>query len=267
MNIAQKSLPYQGKQGIIKAYLRNTPYGGGEICSEQKGCAMLKAVIFDIDDTLYSYKQANKRAMERMKLFIMLELGIPMEEFEQDYHRLMQEQLQICGSNAGCHSRAIRFQRMMEERGLPLRYGAQLNDLYWEIMMDEMTPAEGAAQLLDGLRERGIRLGVGSDMTADWQIKKLDKLKLLDKLDFIVTSEEAGVEKPELKLFQLCAKKAGCAMEECLFVGDNLKKDVLGALNAGMDAVWVQPEESLRAEHPNVKSVSALKELIEHILS
>jgi FMN phosphatase YigB (HAD superfamily) len=45
-----------------------------------------------------------------------------------------------------------------------------------------------------------------------------------------------------------------------------LKKDVLGALNAGMDAVWVQPEESLRAEHPNVKSVSALKELIEHIL-
>jgi putative hydrolase of the HAD superfamily len=227
---------------------------------------MLKAVIFDIDDTLYSYKQANKRAMERMKLFIMMELGIPMEEFEQDYHRLMQEQLQICGSNAGCHSRAIRFQRMMEERGLPLRYGAQLNDLYWEIMMDEMTPAEGAAQLLDGLRERGIRLGVGSDMTADWQIKKLDKLGLLDKLDFIVTSEEAGVEKPELKLFQLCAKKAGCAMEECLFVGDNLKKDVLGALNAGMDAVWVQPEESLRAEHPNVKSVSALKELIEHIL-
>jgi putative hydrolase of the HAD superfamily len=228
---------------------------------------MLKAVIFDIDDTLYSYKQANKRAMERMKLFIMMELGIPMEEFEQDYHRLMQEQLQICGSNAGCHSRAIRFQRMMEERGLPLRYGAQLNDLYWEIMMDEMTPAEGAAQLLDGLRERGIRLGVGSDMTADWQIKKLDKLGLLDKLDFIVTSEEAGVEKPELKLFQLCAKKAGCAMEECLFIGDNLKKDVLGALNAGMDAVWVQPEESLRAEHPNVKSVSALKELIEHILS
>jgi putative hydrolase of the HAD superfamily len=227
---------------------------------------MLKAVIFDIDDTLYSYKQANKRAMERMKLFIMMELGIPMEEFEQDYHRLMQEQLQICGSNAGCHSRAIRFQRMMEERGLPLRYGAQLNDLYWEIMMDEMTPAEGAAQLLDGLRERGLRLGVGSDMTADWQIKKLDKLGLLDKLDFIVTSEEAGVEKPELKLFQLCAKKAGCAMEECLFVGDNLKKDVLGALNAGMDAVWVQPEESLRAEHPNVKSVSALKELIEHIL-
>jgi putative hydrolase of the HAD superfamily len=227
---------------------------------------MLKAVIFDIDDTLYSYKQANERAMERMKLFVMMELGIPMKEFEQDCHRLMQEQRQICGNNAGCHSRAIRFQRMMEERGLPLRYGAQLNDLYWEIMMDEMTPAEGAAQLLDGLRERGIRLGVGSDMTADWQIKKLDKLKLLDKLDFIVTSEEAGVEKPELKLFQLCAKKAGCAMEECLFVGDNLKKDVLGALNAGMDAVWVQPEESLRAEHPNVKSVSALKELIEHIL-
>jgi putative hydrolase of the HAD superfamily len=227
---------------------------------------MLKAVIFDIDDTLYSYKQANERAMERMKLFVMMELGIPMKEFEQDCHRLMQEQRQICGNNAGCHSRAIRFQRMMEERGLPLRYGAQLNDLYWEIMMDEMTPAEGAAQLLDGLRERGIRLGVGSDMTADWQIKKLDKLKLLDKLDFIVTSEEAGVSKPELKLFQLCAKKAGCAMEECLFVGDNLKKDVLGALNAGMDAVWVQPEESLRAEHPNVKSVSALKELIEHIL-
>jgi hypothetical protein len=36
MNIAQKSLPYQGKQGIIKAYLRNTPYGGGESVLSRK---------------------------------------------------------------------------------------------------------------------------------------------------------------------------------------------------------------------------------------
>jgi beta-phosphoglucomutase-like phosphatase (HAD superfamily) len=56
-----------------------------------------------------------------------------------------------------------------------------------------------------------VRVGVGSDMTADWQFRKLERLGLLDRIDFAVTSEEAGVEKPAPGFFALCLEKAGCA--------------------------------------------------------
>lgn len=50
-------------------------------------------------------------------------------------------------------------------------------------------------------------------------------------------------EKPEKKLFDRCCEKAQCRPEECVFIGDHLKKDVMGSLSAGMKAVWYLPSE------------------------
>ena len=59
------------------------------------------------------------------------------------------------------------------------------------------------------LKERGIRIGIGTDMTAHIQYRRLEFLNLSPYIDFIVTSEEAGVEKPTPHLFELCVEKAG----------------------------------------------------------
>ena len=73
------------------------------------------------------------------------------------------------------------------------------------------------------------------------------------------------MEKPDFGVFRLCAYKAGCAMEECLFIGDNLRKDVQGALEAGMSALWYQPDAQRAARVPNVKSIPSYEGLIDHI--
>ena len=74
-------------------------------------------------------------------------------------------------------------------------------------------------------------------MTAHIQFRKLEKLSLLSFVDFVVTSEEAGCEKPEKSFYELCIEKAGCLPEECLMIGDSLEKDVLGAKTAEMQAM------------------------------
>lgn len=227
---------------------------------------MPKAVIFDIDDTLYSYKSANAHAMDALCRYARRELNLEEGAFREDYNRVMDYQMRERGETAGCHSRAIRLQLLLEERGLPLRHAAAMNDLYWNALLDVITPSPGVTELIQALKGRGIRLGVGSDMTADWQLKKLERLGLLDLMDFVVTSEEAGVEKPDPGLFLLCAEKAGCLPEECLFIGDNLKKDVLGAQNAGMEALWLQPDPQKAGEYPSVKSIPGFQGLIDHIL-
>ncbi|MDD2981458.1 MAG: HAD-IA family hydrolase, partial [Hespellia sp.] len=79
-------------------------------------------------------------------------------------------------------------------------------------------------------------LGIGSDMTSYIQNKKLEKMNIAKYFDAVVTSEEAGRDKPGPEIFELCAKKAGCQVEECLFIGDSEEKDYMGAKDVGMQA-------------------------------
>lgn len=103
-------------------------------------------------------------------------------------------------------------------------------------------------------------------MTADYQYAKLERLGILRDMDFIVSSEETGSEKPERRLFDCCVEKAGCAASDCAFVGDSLENDVLGAQRAGLSPIWLcgQPQKELP---PNVKQIGSLGELPDLLVS
>ena len=230
---------------------------------------MTKAVLFDIDNTPYDLAAPHAEALRETEVRAAAELGVPRETLHAAYQRAFDWQIGNHADNAGFHSRAVRFQRVLEELRLPLRYAVPLADRYWAELLDRIGaagPVDGAAELLRGLKERGTRVGAATDMTADWQFRKLERLGLLDDLDFMVTSEEAGAEKPAAAFFALCLEKAECRPEECVFVGDNLRKDALGALHAGMRAFWVEPGAAKRAERPEVPSVASLRELLPILL-
>ena len=54
----------------------------------------------------------------------------------------------------------------------------------------------------------------------------------------MITSEEAGIEKLNRRMFDMIATKLGVKNDEVIYVGDSYKKDVMGAKNAGMTPVW-----------------------------
>ncbi len=91
---------------------------------------------------------------------------------------------------------------------------------------------------------------------------KLELMKVLQYFDFMVTSEEAGEEKPSPKIFNMCIKKAGCLPSECLFIGDDLKKDYYGALSAGMKALWFNVSNNNAENTAQITSLTQLLELI-----
>ena len=199
----------------------------------------LRAVIFDLDNTLYDYDTAHGTAFVKLCAFAEKTLGLPEAEFRTVYRLVMEEQITRCGgAYAAIHNRMIRFQMILERIGRPILYAPEMSDLYWNVFLDACEPVSGVRETLETLRAE-YRLGVGTNMTADYQYRKLQKLGLLDLTDFLVSSEEVGAEKPERKLFEVCAEKAGCPAEACLFVGDSLSHDVRGAQGAGMRAVWL----------------------------
>lgn len=227
---------------------------------------MLKAVVFDLDNTLYDYDSAHAAAWQVQAAFVQRELGLSEARFRALHSEAFRLQIERCGEVGAIHNRLIRSQLILEAVHRPIALAPQMADVYWNAFMEHMQPFADAADTLDALRALGIRVGIGTNMTADRQFDKLKKLGLMERIDFMVTSEEAGAEKPSAKLFALCVEKAGCAAGECAFVGDSLEKDALGACRAGLRGLWLRRDPD-QAVPQGVEALNALSELPDRIAS
>ena len=96
-----------------------------------------------------------------------------------------------------------------------------------------------AADTLAALRRRGLRLGLITNGESRLQNAKVDLCGLRPLLDLSAVSGDEGIHKPDPRLFRRIAARLGVAAEDCLFVGDNVKNDIEGALSAGMQAAWI----------------------------
>ena len=202
----------------------------------------IKTVVFDIDNTLYDFVTANRLGLDALAAYTAEQFGWSRDEFEKSHKEVQEEIYRYTSFNGSCRNRILRYQKMLEKAHLPLYpHALRMYNLYWNTLLDAMVPFEGVQQVMRTLRERGLRIGVGTDMTAMMQLRKLEKLGVLDCVDFMVTSEEAGAEKPSRIFFDMVLAKAECLPQECLFVGDHLQKDAHGALDAGMQALWYHP--------------------------
>lgn len=105
-----------------------------------------------------------------------------------------------------------------------------------------------AADTLAALRRRGLRLGLITNGESRLQNAKVDCSGLRPLLDLSAVSGDEGIHKPDARLFRRIAARLGVAAEDCLFVGDNVKNDIDGALSAGMQAVWIDIRHP--ADHP-----------------
>lgn len=226
---------------------------------------MIRTVIFDIDNTLYDFASANETAICALERYAEEQFGWPRGKLREEYKAAQDELLRAAGFyHGGVRDRILRIQLILEKYALPFQpHAAAMYRLYWDTLLDVMVRSEGAEEVLRSLKERGVRIGAGTDMTAFMQFQKLERLGLLPYFDFIVTSEEAGQEKPSAVFFSRCKDKMLCAPEECLFVGDHPEKDYRGAKRAGLQALWYNPQKIKNTNCPD--EVSDLREILDRV--
>lgn len=227
---------------------------------------MIKAVIFDIDNTLYDFDRANRFGMEAVRDYCRCSFGLEEPRFRECYRKAWRMAEQRVGSDtAAIHNRMLRFQCMMELLGEPLfPHVKTLACTYWDTVLEKMEPYPGIVQLFQNLHGRQIRIGVGTDMTAYIQYRKLEELGVSPFVDMVVTSEEAGVEKPDPKFFGMCVEKAGCSAGECAFIGDSVKKDVQGSIASGLHGIWYSQgkEPEAGVPYPVIRFFEEAEEVI-----
>jgi HAD superfamily hydrolase (TIGR01509 family) len=117
----------------------------------------------------------------------------------------------------------------LRELGNPLE-AAEFVDAFIDALVFE--PLPGAPQILERLREQGLRLAV----VANWDCAlpgHLERLGLDELVDTIVTSARAGVPKPDPAIFELALRELGVSADRALHVGDE-PCDEEGARAAGL---------------------------------
>jgi putative hydrolase of the HAD superfamily len=75
--------------------------------------------------------------------------------------------------------------------------------------------------------------------TVNEQKEKLATFGFAPHVDVLVTSEEAGVAKPDPQIFRIALERLGCEPYEAVMIGDAWVQDILGATSAGIRALWL----------------------------
>lgn len=106
------------------------------------------------------------------------------------------------------------------------------------------------------------RLHILTNGFSEVQFVKVENSGLAPYFDTIITSEMAGMQKPNPEIFQFALNKTTAKMEETLMIGDDLEADILGAQNIGIDQVYVNFEKKSHSETP-LYEVNSLLEILE----
>ena len=192
---------------------------------------MPEAFLFDTDNTLYPYGPAHAAAQSAVRDKVVSTFSISSEEFDKAFKEARNQVKSRLKNTAASHSRLLYLQRMLEimELGSQVLLALDFEQTYWRTFLSNAVLFEGVKELLDDIRVLGIPTAIVTDLTAQIQFRKVVYFGLDHYFDFIVTSEEAGFDKPHEAPFQIALEKMQ-PKDGCIWmIGDNPVNDIRGA--------------------------------------
>lgn len=199
------------------------------------------AVLFDTDNTLYHYDPAHEVAMQAVREKVIRTFSITSGQFDSAFSQARQEIKKRLKGTASSHSRLLYFQRMLEIIGLgsQVMLALDFEQTYWRTFLSNAVLFDDVKGLLDDLRLAGIPTAIVTDLTAQIQFRKIVYFGLDHYFDYIVTSEEAGFDKPHSSPFEIAVAKMQPKGNCIWMVGDNPINDIVGAREA-ISAITIQ---------------------------
>lgn len=197
---------------------------------------MIKAVVFDLDDTLISEKEYVRSGFRQVAKKIATE-----NELEEEYvYELMYETFNEDSKNV--------FNRVLDKLNIKyeIEYIKELIN-YYRGHMPDIQLYDDAKYMIETLHEKGIKLGMITDGYKITQRNKLEVLDISNYFEHIVVTDELGREfwKPHKKSYEIIKEKLGFDYDEMVYVGDNVSKDFVMANKLGMSTVFINREDSV----------------------
>lgn len=198
-----------------------------------------KGIFLDLDDTLYEYKPCNEAGNRDALGFLSQELDVSLSEIEKIFKEARASVKQVLEKNLGfevaaSHSRLLYFQRVIERvtGGSRLTLTLKVEESFWAAYFKTMKLFPDAKTFLGEVKQRGKKVAIITDLAHRIQLKKIIQLGIYDLIDFVVSSEEVGQDKPHPAGIFLALSKTGLKPKETVFIGES-EKDIEAAQRAG----------------------------------
>jgi HAD superfamily hydrolase (TIGR01549 family) len=203
----------------------------------------ITTILFDLDDTLFDHAATARAALAATAAGRPTLQGVPLETLYQHYSELLEElhPLVMTGRISYLDARHQRFARLLAsyEPTPPTEADvAQLAAQHYGHYQALRRPLAGALALLQALKPT-YKIGIVTNNRTAEQQEKLRYLGMTDLVDVLITSEEAGVLKPDPAIYHLALARLGAAPAQTVMVGDNWQADVVGALAVGIRPMWL----------------------------
>ena len=233
-------------------------------------CAMTKAVLFDLVNTLVRHDPpAEERQREMLKQFCIESTNEDLRRgfwaandyFSQEAAKEPIEQR----SDAEKLEVFIGFeQTWLKEAGIDASRDMALEML--SLMRSNnpgVVPFEDTVSALTELRDRGIVVGLVSNLDTTLE-RFCPDFDLASHLDFVIVSHEVGFEKPQTQIFDVALKMAGAEASQAIMVGDQFHSDMVGAIRSGIKPLWLD-RDNIFEDHEDCCRIGSLMEIMEHL--
>ena len=205
----------------------------------------MPVLLCDLDDTLFDHDRATRESLADLRRGHQVLTCWSLDELDAR-HRVLLETLHLevlAGRLSVDDARRERFSRLLAEAGV-VDHAAAADAIacaYRATYAANWHPVSGALELLRAVRAEGHAVVIVTNNGIAEQQLKLERCGIGACVDLMVTSEEAGISKPDRGIFEYALTRVGAIASEAVMLGDAWAADIEGARAAGVTPVWFNP--------------------------
>ena len=217
-------------------------------------------IFFDLDHTLWDFETNSDIAFKT--IFKAHKVNVSLENFLTYYKDINQKYWKLYREDS-VSKEDLRYGRLKDTFD---KINYKVNDDlienlavdYIDVLPNSNLLFEGAHEILTHL-QLNYQLHIITNGFNEVQYLKMEKSDLTKYFKTIITSEDAGVKKPNPIIFEYALSQTNAVSGESLMIGDNWEADIMGAKNAGFDVIYCNFTQQLVSS--TIKSVKNLIEI------
>lgn len=215
---------------------------------------MIKAAIFDLDDTLIDEYHFAFSAFEEISISLAIEFGLT---HSQVFHELIE--LYKYSKNRVFNRFYISKNKEISAQQLIKLIQIYRNHTPIAYKLDQFTQSN-----LNKLKSLGIYLGIITDGYQSTQRNKLKVAKLDELFDYIIVTDEIGRDywKPHKIAYQKMKNQLGLPYESMVYIGDNIKKDFVAPKKLNMMSLYYQRNHPLAVNNDDPEKIEGIKTVL-----
>ena len=223
-----------------------------------------KHLFFDLDRTLWDFEKNSNVALQH--IYKEYELDNHFEHFLQFYktYKNINSDLWVKYGSKKITKEELRDTRFLKTLEKHKIYSPELakkiSEDYIHISPRQTQLFPKTIDTLKELKNRNYSLHIITNGFEEVQYIKLKESLLDSYFDIIVCSEHIGFNKPDKRIFQHAMNQANAKVFESVMIGDDLKIDILGANQIGMEAILFDPNDEHKTKA--FQKIKVLDELL-----